>query len=263
MIEAMRAGRADAFEVGPFSYVLAAQVANAEAIAVGNYSTKIDKTVLPGYYSVILTKKGSGIKTIADLKGKTLSYADPASTSGYLIPATEIMNAMKFDSKDQLDSFFAQSIFAGSHPASVIAVNTDKVNAGATFDDNLHAQVKAGIKICGVGETADTNPFKKFQSAADIAKIYDACPTGQLAVFYQSSLIPQTPFAVSLKLPLSFRTAVKAALLDLANDQATVDALGRFYVDPTTINKDLKTIDSLYDGLRTVAKKLNLDLTKR
>jgi phosphonate transport system substrate-binding protein len=261
VIEAMRAGRADAFEVGPFSYVLAAQVASAEAIAVSNYTTKVDLDKLPGYYSVLITKKGSGIKSIADLKGKTVSFADPASTSGYLVPFVEIMNAQKFDAKDQLDTFFGKAIFAGNHPASVQAVNTGKVDAGATFDDNLTDQVKAGIPICGV--TADKNPFTTYLKPEEIQKIYDACPDGQVAVFYQSSLIPQTPFAISSKFPASFKTAVKAALLDLAKDQKTVDALGRFYVDPTTINKDLKSIDALYDPLRVIAKKLNLDLTKK
>jgi phosphonate transport system substrate-binding protein len=261
VIEAMRAGRADAFEVGPFSYVLAAQVANADAIAVGNYTTKVDLTKLPGYYSVLLTKKGSGIKTIADIKGKTISFADPASTSGYLVPSVEIMNAQKFDTKDQLDAFFGKAIFAGNHPASVQAVNNDKVDVGATFDGNLTDQVKAGIKICGV--TAEKNTFLTYTSPEDIQKIYDACPTGQLAVIYQSKLIPQTPFAINSKLPQTFKDAVKAALLSLKDDQKTVDALGRFYVDPTKIDTSLKSIDALYDPLRVIAKKLNLDLTKR
>src|SRR5215470_18029410 len=53
VIEAMRAGRADAFEVGPLSYLIANNVANAEALAVGNYTTVVDKTVLPAYYSVL------------------------------------------------------------------------------------------------------------------------------------------------------------------------------------------------------------------
>lgn len=264
VIEAMRAGRADAFEVGPFSYTLAAQVANAEAIAVANFNTKVDTSKVPGYYSVLMTKKGSGIKTIADLKGKTISFADPASTSGYLIPSTEIMNAMSFDKKDQLDAYFGKAIFAGNHPNSVLAVSKGTVDAGATFDDQLWQSVKsAGVKICGVGDSADKDPFRSAMTTEAIMKIYDACPDGDVAVFFQSHLIPQTPFAINKNLPQSFKDTVKTALLDLGKDQATVDALGRFYVDPTTIDKNLKSIDALYDGLRTTAKKLNLDLTKR
>src|SRR5664279_389850 len=47
VIEAMRAGRADAFEVGPFSYLIAASQANAEALVVSNFSPGLETNVLP------------------------------------------------------------------------------------------------------------------------------------------------------------------------------------------------------------------------
>ena len=264
VVEAMRAGRADAFEVGPFSYVLAADVANAEAIAVGNYVTEVDTSILPGYYSVMFTKKGSGIESIEDLEGRTFAFTDPASTSGYLIPATDVMDEMGFDSKDQLDTFFGELQFAGSHPASVLAVSNDTTDAGATFDDNLADQVEAGITICGV-TSADhaENVFHSAMTQEEIMAIYNDCPEGNIAVFHQSPLIPQTPFAVNADLPQTFKDAVKAALLDIANDQVLVDDLGRFYVDPTTIDTSLASIDALYDPLRVTAEKLDLDLAAR
>ncbi len=264
VIEAMRAGRADAFEVGPFSYTLAAQVANAEAIAVGNYSTTVNLDVVPGYYSLMFTKKGSGIKSIADLQGQTFAYTDPASTSGYLVPATDIMTAQGFDSKDQLDTFFTAT-FAGNHPAAVLAVANGTTVAGATFDDNLVDQFKeAGLKICGItSEDKSQNPFHSAMTEEQIMKIYDECPEGDIAVFHQSPLIPQTPFAVSANLPQTFKDAVKAALLNIANDQATVDSITRFYMDPTTVDSSLESIDALYNPLRVIAEKLDLDLTKR
>ncbi|MBI1282688.1 MAG: phosphate/phosphite/phosphonate ABC transporter substrate-binding protein [Anaerolineaceae bacterium] len=265
VIEAMRAGRADAFEVGPFSYVLAADVANAEAIAVGNYVTAINTEILPGYYSVMFTKKGSGIKSIDDLKGKTFAFTDPASTSGYLVPATDILNAENFDSKDQLEEFLGQATFAGNHPASVLAVNNGTTDAGATFDDNLVDQANADIAICGVekGTEKGANIFHSAMTQEEIMKIYDACPEGNLTVFHQSPLIPQTPFAINKNLPQTFKDAVKSALLNIKDDQALVDELGRFYVDPTTINTELKSIDSMYDPLRVIAQKLDLDLKAR
>ncbi|HVU13237.1 MAG TPA: phosphate/phosphite/phosphonate ABC transporter substrate-binding protein [Phototrophicaceae bacterium] len=263
VIEAMRAGRADAFEVGPFSYLIAAEQANAEALVVGNYFTDVNTNILPGYYSVIFTKKGSGIKTIDDLKGKTFSFSDPASTSGYEIPATDIMDAEGFTSKDQLDAFFGQVIFAGSHPASVIAVANGKVDAGATFDANLSDQVKAGYPVCGVPDGDYThNPFATGKMTQDqIDQIYNDCPDGELAVIHQSNVIPNTPFAINKNLPQSFKDAVKAALLDLANHQDVVDALGRYYIDVTKVDPSFKSNDAYFDGLRNVATKLGLDLS--
>lgn len=265
VVEAMRAGRADAFEVGPFSYVLAADVANAEAIAVGNYVTAVDTKVLPGYYSVMFTKKGSGIKSIADLKGKTFAFTDPASTSGYLVPATDILNDQNFDSKDQLDTFLGQATFAGSHPASVLAVSNGTTDAGATFDDNLVDQANADIAICGVdkGTAKGTEIFHSLMTQEQIDKVYADCPDGSIAIFHQSPLIPQTPFAVNKNLPQTFKDAVKTALLNIKDDQSLVDSLGRFYLDPTTIDSSLKTIDNMYDPLRVIAKKLDLDLSAK
>ncbi|MFN8371316.1 MAG: phosphate/phosphite/phosphonate ABC transporter substrate-binding protein [Anaerolineae bacterium] len=266
VVEAMRAGRADAFEVGPFSYTLAAEVANAEAIAVGNYSTTVDLETLPGYYSVMFTRKGSGITSIADMAGRTFAFTDPASTSGYLVPATDIMTAMGFDDKEQIETFFSEVTFAGNHPASVLAVANGTTDAGATFDDNLVAQVnEAGINVCGVPAGLENGEeiFHTAMTQEQIMEIYDACPEGDIAIFHQSPLIPQTPFAVNANLPQSFKDAVQAALLDIANDQATVDAIGRFYIDPTTIDPTLESIDALYNPLRVIATALDLDLTAR
>jgi phosphate/phosphite/phosphonate ABC transporter binding protein len=219
---------------------------------------------MPGYYSVLFTRKGSGIDSIDDLAGKTFAFTDPASTSGYLIPATDIMDAAGFDSKDQLDTFFGQLTFAGSHPAAVIAVANGTIDAGATFDDNLVLQFREGYQICGVtSEENVDNPFHYAMSEDEIMAIYDDCPDGNIAVFHQSPLIPQTPFAVKADAPQSFKDAVKAALLDIARNQELVDQLERFYVDPLTIDTSLTTIDSLYDGLRNTAEKLDLDLSAR
>ncbi len=265
VIEAMRAGRADAFEVGPLSYLIANNVANAEALAVGNYTTTIDKNVLPAYYSVLFTKKGSGIKSIDDLKGKSFAFTDPASTSGYLMPSLTIMAAEKLDSKDQLDGFFGQATFAGSHPASVLSVWNGTTDAGATFDDNLVDQANgdAAIPVCGVNkdDKDGTEVFHTAMTQDQIDQIYNACPDGNIAVFAQSVAIPQTPFAINKNLPQSFKDAVKAALLSIADAPDVVNALGRYYVDPTTVDTSLKSVDAFFDPLRDAARKLGIDVS--
>ena len=40
----------------------------------------------PFYKGQFIANKASGIKTFADLKGKTFCFVDPNSTSGYIIP---------------------------------------------------------------------------------------------------------------------------------------------------------------------------------
>lgn len=45
-----------------------------------------DKDQSRGYHSVVIVKADSPYKTLDDLKGKAFGFADPDSTSGYLIP---------------------------------------------------------------------------------------------------------------------------------------------------------------------------------
>lgn len=266
VIEAMAAGRADAMEVGPFSYILAADVANAEAIAVANYEVEVDREEIPGYFSLMFTKKGSGITSIADLEGRSFTFTDPASTSGYLVPSTDILLDREFTDPAQIEEF-TEVRFAGNHPSSVLAVWNDTVDAGATFDANLAVQVEeAGIELCGFTDmnidgpaTAEEWPYLEPMTRDEIMAIYDECPEGSLVVFHQSPLIPETPFAIRADYPESFKMAVKDALLSIADDQDLVNALERYYVDPSEA-AGVENIDALYDPLRDIARLLNLEL---
>lgn len=269
VIEAMAAGRADAMEVGPFSYVLAAEVANAEAVAVANYEVEVDLNEVPGYFSLMFTRKGSGITSIADLEGRSFAFTDPASTSGYLVPATDILLAQEFDDPAQIEEFASVS-FAGNHPSAVLAVVNETVEAGATFDANLPVQAdEAGFELCGYTDmgiegpaTAEEWPYLEAMTTEEIQAMYDACPEGSIVVFHQSPLIPETPFAVNRNLPESFRTAVTDALLNVANNPELVAELERYYVDPTE-EAGIESIDALYDSLRDIAALLNIDLRAR
>ena len=73
-IEAMRYKHIDMAWFGPFSYIIAANVADAEAIVNGvrRSDGKSD------YHSVIVTRADSGINSLADLKGKSFAFVDPA-----------------------------------------------------------------------------------------------------------------------------------------------------------------------------------------
>jgi phosphate/phosphite/phosphonate ABC transporter binding protein len=269
VIEAMAAGRADAMEVGPFSYVLAADVANAEAIAVANYSTTVDLNEIPGYFSIMFTKKGSGITSIEDLAGRSFAFTDPASTSGYLVPANDVITTMGFEDPTQIEEF-ASLTFAGNHPSVVLAVWGDSVEAGATFDTNLAVQVaEAGVEVCGYTDlqidgppTAEEWPYLEALTREEIMDIYDECPEGSLVVFHQSALIPETPFAIAASLPESFKSAVQTALLSAADNQELVNLIERYYVDPHEA-AGVDSIDALYDPLREIAANLNIDLRAR
>ena len=112
-VEAMRARKVDAAYFGPFSYVLAAQVADARVFVVPGSADGITTT----YNSLIVTHASSGITTLDELKGRDFAFVDPASTSGHLIPRALLVKAGIEPERDM------KTIFAGGHDASLLAIN--------------------------------------------------------------------------------------------------------------------------------------------
>lgn len=136
VIEAMRSGKIDVAYFGPFSYVLASQMANAEAFAIP--VTK--KTGQSSYHSIIITKKDKGLTRVPQLQGKTFAFVDPSSASGHLFPKA----GLKGEGVDT-DKYFSRVIFSGSHDASIMAVANGKVDAAAVADPIFSNAVTKGL----------------------------------------------------------------------------------------------------------------------
>jgi len=136
VIEALRSKRLDVAYLGPFSYVLGTTIADIEAFAVAE-TKKAGRTF---YHSLIVAHKDSGIKTLADLKGKTFSFVDPTSTSGHLFPKAGLFKAGFNPDKD-----FGRVIFSGSHDSNAVAVQNKKVDAVAIADRILDAAIAKGL----------------------------------------------------------------------------------------------------------------------
>jgi phosphonate transport system substrate-binding protein len=256
VIEAMRAGHTNCGTVGPFSYILAVEEAGAEALAIGT-STQAepavyDPALAPAYYSVISVKKGNGINTLEDLRGKSFSFVDPASTSGYLIPKASLLNN-GIDADNEMET-----IFSGSHPTSALALWNDKVDAAASTETTLYNLAKEGqIEFCGF----EDGQIGKSRTAEEIKALFDSCPDGSVAMLAFSDPIPNTPFAVRSDLPHSLKQAIKDALLATPNDPEFIAASGRWYSDPNIDqNLGLPHLDNYYDPLRDIAAQLDLDL---
>ncbi|WP_440533812.1 phosphonate ABC transporter substrate-binding protein [Variovorax sp. YR566] len=135
VIEALRSKKLDVAYLGPFSYVLANQIADVEAFAVA--VTK--KTGQSSYKSVIIARKESGLAKTADLKGRTFAFVDPTSASGHLFPKAGLLQA-GYDP----ETFFSRVIFSGSHDASILAVANKKVDAAAVADRILASAIAKG-----------------------------------------------------------------------------------------------------------------------
>lgn len=126
-IEAMRAGKLELAEFGPLGYVLAHQVADADAIA-----TFADKNGQPSTYTAsIVTWPGSGITTLKGVAGHTFAYSDPDSTSGHLFPAYALKKA-GIDPDHGVRAYYA-----GTHTESFEAILHHKVEAGEMNSEQI------------------------------------------------------------------------------------------------------------------------------
>ncbi|MFA6972051.1 MAG: phosphonate ABC transporter substrate-binding protein [Gallionella sp.] len=150
VIEAMKKKRVDIAWFGPLSYYLAEQEAGAEAFAVGIR----EGSNSPTYKSIIVTPCDSGIKNLLDLKGKSVAFVDPASTSGGLMPSYMVKQA----TGKMPQEFFGKFTYAGSHDAAELAVKNKTVDAAADNDITYPKMLEKGLitkeSNCIIAESA-------------------------------------------------------------------------------------------------------------
>ena len=93
------------------------------------------------YYSVMVVRADSGIKSLEDMKGHSLAWADPNSTSGYLIPsATLKAKGIKLDD----GAYFSKTGFSGGHEQGVVAVLNKQ------YDARGHLDIGSGREVRGL-----------------------------------------------------------------------------------------------------------------
>jgi phosphonate transport system substrate-binding protein len=90
------------------------------------------------FHSLFITGTDSGIKSLADLKGKSFAFGDINSTSGHLMPYMELKQAgINVDT----DLKFR---YTGSHPATAKAVESGAVDAGALDETVYNSMIAEG-----------------------------------------------------------------------------------------------------------------------
>jgi len=106
------------------------------------------------YRSVLVVRSDSGIADLAGMKGKSLAWADPNSTSGYLIPRSELKKA-GIDTEP--GKYFSRTGFGGGHEQAVVAVLQKQYDGATTWASgvgdvnegytrgNLHEMVGKGM----------------------------------------------------------------------------------------------------------------------
>jgi len=118
-VEALINKKVDMVWFGGFTFV------QANERSKGQITPLVQRAEDEKFKSVFVTTN-KGINSLADLKGKTLSFGSESSTSGHLMPRYYLL-AAKIDP----DSDLKRIAFSGAHDATVAAVAGGKVDAGA------------------------------------------------------------------------------------------------------------------------------------
>lgn len=129
-IEAMRGSKADVAFVDPLAFMLAHEQIGADPLLLEVYGSG-----RATYHSCIWVRKDSGIKTLADLRGRTMAFADPVDMSGYLAPRDIFERAGLMTEKARPDGgFFKQVYFAGGDEQAVRSVLNRFVDAAGVSE---------------------------------------------------------------------------------------------------------------------------------
>lgn len=118
-VEALANKQVDLAWYGGFTYVQANIRSGGKAVPL------VQRAEDAVFRSVFITTQ-AGIQNLADLKGKSVSFGSPSSTSGHLMPRSFLLQAHIEPERD-----FKRVAFSGAHDATIAAVAAGKVDAGA------------------------------------------------------------------------------------------------------------------------------------
>jgi phosphonate transport system substrate-binding protein len=172
------------------------------------------------FQSVFITKTDSGIKTLADLKGKQVSFGSQSSTSGHLMPRHFLLQAKLDPEKD-----FRRIAYSGAHDATIASVVSGKVDAAAL----------------------DITVWRKFVGENKV-------DTKAVDVFYTTAPYFNYNWSMHADSAADLRAKVQKALLDL--DPATAE--GKEILQLNRATRYITTTPDNYKGIEAAGRSAGL-----
>jgi phosphonate transport system substrate-binding protein len=131
---AMGGQQVDVAWMGPWGYIIANSATGCQAVATVKYDDK------PIYYAIVIARPDLAVGKFPDgTEGRSISFADVGSTSGWLIPTYYAKEVWKIDPR----AFWRYSEGA-THAANEVAVSAGQVDLATDFDRNRNAMIAAG-----------------------------------------------------------------------------------------------------------------------
>lgn len=170
---------------GPNSYVLAREKdPNLEVFATYTKIKGHFQEEGPGYRAVLVVKADSKFDSIESLKGSVVGLADPASTSGNLMP--RMVFGEEIGTGPELEKYFSKVVYTGGHDQSALAVKEGRVDDAFVATHRLDNVIDRGL--------ATPEDYR---------------------VLWQSGIIPQDPMVYRSDLCEPIKAAIKEAFLTL------------------------------------------------
>ncbi len=197
-----------------------------EAVEVKLIKQNLDDST--GYYSIGFTRADTGITNMDEAKGKVFAFADPNSTSGYLVPGAEL--TAKYG---KLEEYFGEVKMSGGHEQTIVGVANGDFAAGVSWAD-------------GLGNWEDGYNSGAFRKAADAGLV----DMNNLVEIWKSALIPEGPMVVRKALPADVKDKVTALTANLwETDKACA------YAVAAGDAKDFIPVEhSMYEGVLAARK---------
>ncbi|MBI5015102.1 MAG: phosphate/phosphite/phosphonate ABC transporter substrate-binding protein [Deltaproteobacteria bacterium] len=190
IIDRFRQLRLDGAFFGSFVGALALERLGVEPIA---RPVNLDGTST--YRGYIFVRKDSGIRDVATMKGKRLAFVEQATTAGYVFP----MAYFKEKGVRDVDRYFKEVFFAGSHDAAIHAVLDRKADVGCAKHSMFDRLARRDPRV---------------------AK--------ELTILVQSPDVPSNGLSVRTELPAELKASLRGALLAMDKDPEGIEVLHRF-----------------------------------
>jgi len=172
------------------------------------------------FRSVFITQTNSGIKNLADLKGKQVSFGSQSSTSGHLMPRSFLLDAGIDPDKD-----FKRVAYSGAHDATIASVVSGRVDAAAL----------------------DITVWRKFVAENKV-------DTSKVDVFFTTPPYFNYNWSVHADMPAAQREKITAALLNLNMNNPE----GKEILTLNRATKYIPTKPENYKGLESAGRSAGL-----
>ncbi len=176
------------------------------------------------YRGYIFVHKNSSIDSVQRMRHSVIAFVDKATTAGYIFPVAYLRG----QGVKNINTFFKEYYFAGSHDAAIYAVLNKDAEIGAAKN-----------------------------TIFDMLAREDPNVKENLVILEKSPYVPSNGLGLRKDISTEIKQKLKKALLEMHDD-----ADGRDILEEFGVQKFIETTKEDYDPVFDLARKAGINLTK-